>query len=59
MQTPEPLPRPPTCRPELAEEARMLALARDSDEDLVRSFEIPLATLHQWLESVPEFTQRR
>ena len=37
---------------------RMLALARDPDEDLARYFEVPLATLHLWRESVPEFAQR-
>ena len=55
MQPPEPVPNPPTYRPEFAEEARKWALARASDEVLARHFEIPLATLHEWLQSVPAF----
>lgn len=57
MQPPEPLPTPPTYRPEFAEEARKCALARASDEALARHFDIPLATLHDWIAAVPEFAQ--
>ena len=57
MQSPEPLPVPSSYRPEFAEEARKLALARTSDEALARYFEIPLAMLHEWRESVPEFAR--
>jgi hypothetical protein len=57
MQSPESLPVPSTYRPEFAEEARKLALAQTSDEALARYFEIPLATLHEWLEAVPEFAR--
>jgi hypothetical protein len=57
MQPPELLPSPPTYDPEFAEEARKCALARASDEALARHFEIPLATFHEWLASVPEFAR--
>lgn len=53
----EPLPISPACLPEYVDEARKLALARASDEALARHFEIPLATLHQWLATVPEFAR--
>lgn len=47
MQSPEPLAVPSANRPEFAEEARRLALARTSDENLTRYFEIPLVTLRR------------
>jgi hypothetical protein len=57
MQSPEPLPTPAGYLPEYAEEARKWALMRATDEDLARHFEIPLATLHEWLATVPEFAK--
>ena len=55
MQPAEFLPRP--YRPEFAEEARKLALAGATDKEMAWHFEVPLATLHDWLASVPEFAQ--
>ena len=57
MQTPEPLLKPSTYRPEFAEEARKIALMRATDEALARHFRISLTTLHEWLVSVPEFAR--
>ena len=57
MQPPEPVPPPAAYRPEFAEAARKLALTGAPDEVLARHCGIPLATLHEWLTSVPEFAR--
>jgi hypothetical protein len=57
MQNHEPLLTPAGYRPEFAEKARKWALMRATDEDLARLFGIPLATLHEWSASVPEFAR--
>ena len=57
MNPAEPPPTPATYRPEFADEARKCALARASDEALALHFDIPLATLHEWMATVPEFAR--
>jgi hypothetical protein len=52
-----PAPTPAAYRPEFAEEARKWALMRATDEVLAGHFEVPLATLREWLETVPAFAQ--
>jgi hypothetical protein len=43
-------------RPELAEQARKLCLLLGADDaELARFFEVPPATLQEWLTSIPEF----
>ena len=55
MQPTEPVPIPPTYLPKYAEEARKRALMRATDEDLAHHFDIPLATLSEWLATIPDF----
>ena len=57
MLEPEPMSMPPSYRPEFADEARKLALAGATDKEMAWFFRIPLATLNEWLASVPEFAQ--
>jgi hypothetical protein len=48
--------RPASYRSDYAEQARKLCLLLGADDkDLARFFDVPLATLHDWLASVPEF----
>ena len=48
---------PPTYRPAYAEDARKLALAGATDTEMAWCFDVPLATLRDWLASVPEFAR--
>jgi hypothetical protein len=57
MLSPEPIPLPPTYQPRFAEEARKRALMRAADEDLAQHFDIALATLNEWLATIPEFAE--
>ena len=57
MHEPEPMTLPLGYRREFAEEARKLALAGATDKQMAWYFEVPLATKHDWLASVPEFVQ--
>ncbi len=57
MHLPEALSILAAYRPEFAEEVRKVALMRATDQALARHFGIPLATLDEWLASVPEFAR--
>jgi hypothetical protein len=57
MQWTESVPIPTPYRPQFAEEARKRALMRATDEDLARHFDIPLATLSDWLATIPDFAE--
>jgi hypothetical protein len=57
MHKPELMTMPPGYRREFAEVARKLALAGATDKEMTWHFEVPLATLHDWLALVPEFAQ--
>lgn len=57
MQSTESVPISTPYRPQFAEEARKRALMRATDEDLAVHFEIPLATLNEWLATNPEFAE--
>ena len=48
--------RPPSYRPEYAEQARKLCLLLGADDqELARFFDVPPATLGEWLAAVPAF----
>jgi hypothetical protein len=55
MQSPDHTPEPPAYGSKFVEEAGKLALAGTTDEGLAEYLGIPLATLHEWLASKPEF----
>ena len=57
MHEPGSMSMPPSYRLEFAEVARKLALAGATDRQMAWYFEVPLATKHDWLASVPELVQ--